>query len=580
MEEKWNIGQSLGPGKKKEKLWKKGHTAMKSGGASYVEGRDRVQGPAMPYAAALQGQSHFQAEPKKETAENGPTVRTEKMAAPYLMGRDQVREPELPYGAGAQAWGYPKPQAADATPAAPAGPKGEVVVAPYLTGKDQVKEPEIPYGAGAQAGIKSQRPVEEKESGHWLKRKTPPRTSLEVLGELNALEQSYDEMLQEAEGWESQAALQDTPEEMSQWEKKGRDLRKKAAELEPYLDALQKEWEYAMDWEWEEEKKREGYRDPTLRDLTIGSFQQGYDTAQFGKESYRDMLGEEDNRKAEYEEKLAGEEYKFMPEKLWQIGLSGISSEGGELLNKAVDPDTLCIVGTTTLATSAGGVTAPVGLAVGSTAANAWNDIKIETGLTYDELLKNGVSEETARPIAEMVGGAAGLLGAIPVDSLMESLGILQKGGVSQKAVEIILDELKRRGIIVAGETLLDTAQEGLTIAGVQAGTKIDTGEWAYNGKQVTDQLSNTMVNSAIKNGFLEIPGMVKSVVTEAGKSSQGVSDALVSDQMAALMLGDQRTKEFLIRKGHLILTKDMSGSQKIAAVKKAVETVVRKHQN
>lgn len=506
-------------------------TRLSGGGTSYAEGRDSVQGSTLPYAAALQGGGYSQAEPKKETEEREPETTTEQKPAPYLTGRDEMK-----------------------------------------TG--------LPYAAGLQAGIKPGSPSKDEQSGPWLKKKAPKRAAQEVLEELETLERSYDEMLQEAEAWESQAALQETPEEMSQWEKKSQNLRKKAAEMEPYLDTLQKEWKYAMDWEWEEEKRKNGYRDPSFRDLTVGSFKKGYDTAQFGKESYRDMLGDEDNRKEEYEEKLAGEEYKFMPEEWWQKGLSGISSEGGELLNKAVDPDTLCIVGTTTLATSAGGVTAPVGLAVGSTAANAWNDIKIETGLTYDELLKNGVSEETARPIAEMVGGAAGLLGAIPVDSLMESLGILQKGGVSQKAVEIILDELKRRGIIVAGETLLDTAQEGLTIAGIQAGTKIDTGEWAYNGKQVTDQLSNTMVNSAIKNGFLEIPGMVKSVMTEAGKSSQGVSDALVSDQTAALMLGDQRTKEFLIRKGHLILTKDMSESQKIAAVKKAVETVIRKHQN
>lgn len=88
------------------------------------------------------------------------------------------------------------------------------------------------------------------------------------------------------------------------------------------------------------------------------------------------------------------------------------------------------------------------------------------------------------------------------------------------------------------------------------------------------------MVDSTLENTFLELPGTVKDVIVGMGKSQQGGADTLASDQVAALMLGDQRTKEFLIRKGHLILTKDMSESQKIAAVKKAVETVVRKHQN
>ena len=301
MEKNWNKSPGLDLEKKRKKLPGEKLTPL-SGGTSYAEGRDSVQSPSMFYAAGVQGGGYTPVE--KETVENDPVTSVKKEPAPYLTGRDQAKEPELPYGAGAQAWGYPQPkdQEVNTTPTGPevgtvvapyltgkdqvkelelpygagpqawgypqpqeagttpTGPEMGTVVAPYLAGKDQVKEPELPYGAGPQAGIGPQSPGEEGESRHWLKKKAPKRTSLEVREELEPLEGERDDLLREAETWESQAMIQETQEEMSRWEEKGRELREKAAELDRRIETLQKEWEYAMNWEWEEEKREKAWQ--------------------------------------------------------------------------------------------------------------------------------------------------------------------------------------------------------------------------------------------------------------------------------------------------------------------------------
>lgn len=103
----------------------------------------------------------------------------------------------------------------------------------YAAGRDSVQTTTTPYAPGLQAGFgpKSSAPDRrEPEPEPEPEKQAPRRTSLTVREELETLERSYDDMLQEAEAWESQAASQKTPEKMSQWEKKGRNLRKRAAE--------------------------------------------------------------------------------------------------------------------------------------------------------------------------------------------------------------------------------------------------------------------------------------------------------------------------------------------------------------
>ena len=96
MEWKRKADWGLDPEKKRKKLPMGAFTPLKSAPASYAAGRDSVQGPSMPYAAALQGAGYSQEEPKKETVESDPETSTEQNPAPYLTGRDEVKEPELP----------------------------------------------------------------------------------------------------------------------------------------------------------------------------------------------------------------------------------------------------------------------------------------------------------------------------------------------------------------------------------------------------------------------------------------------------------------------------------------------------
>lgn len=512
MEWKRKKDWGLDPEKKRKKLSMEAPASLKSAPAPYAAGRDSVQGPSMPYAAALQGAGYSRAEPKKETAEREPETSTEQEPAPYLAGRDEVK-----------------------------------------TG--------LTYAAGLQAGIKPGSPSKDEQSGHWLKKKAPRRTSQKVLEELETLERSYDEMLQEAEAWESQAVLQETPEEMSQWEKKSRNLRKKAAEMGPYLDTLQKEWKYAMDWEWEEEKRKDGYRDPTLWDLTVGSFQQGYDTSALGRESFRDMWGNEDNRKEEYEEKLAGEEYKFMPEGMWEKLLSRTSTWAGEEAYKALSPEPwVSMAGAAGAAAVAGQlgpqaalteevVTVPGAAIMGYRAGSIATNMEIQAGLAYNKMRENGVSEETARDIAMIIGGVNGAIDMIPMDSLIESVKILDASGVSEKAIEFFGNEVKKAGVDISPiiETLLKTeAQEGVSKVGVEVGTRLEGETQASEPKKA--------IGKAEENPW-------------------------ISDHTARKLLENQSMLDYLAHWGDLKLTKSMKLEERISAVKKATETVIRKQE-
>ncbi len=602
MEWKRKTDWGLDPEKKRKKLSMEAPASLKSAPAPYAAGRDSVQGPSMPYAAALQGAGYSRAEPKKETAEREPETSTEQEPAPYLTGRDEVKEPDIPYGAGLQEGGYPKPKAQPTGTEHTAPTKPETDPAPYLAGRDEWKPPAIPYAAGLQggveplptvqkpavsrggteqdpyiagrdevktglpyaaglqAGIKPGSPSKDEQSGHWLKKKAPRRTSQKVLEELETLERSYDEMLQEAEAWESQAALQETPEEMSQWEKKSQNLRKKAAEMEPYLDTLQKEWKYAMDWEWEEEKRKDGYRDPTLWDLTVGSFQQGYDTSALGRESFRDMWGNEDNRKEEYEEKLAGEEYKFMPEGAWERVLSDVSFRIGGEAFKALSPEALTAMGGAAGAAAVAGqlgpqamlpeevVTVPAAAIMGHKAGSIATNMEVQAGLAYNEMRENGVSEETARDIAMIIGGLDGALDVIPASSALKYLKILDDSGASKEAIKFFLNQVEKMGVdtrAIIEAALKTEAQEEISKVGVGIGTMLE-------GKRT--------------------PGPEKAKNNDA---APGGENSWISDHTARKLLEDQRMLDYLKRKGDLRLEKNMSLDQKILAVKEATAAII-----
>lgn len=366
------------------------------------------------------------------------------------------------------------------------------------------------------------------------------------------LERYYDDLGQEADAWVFPAAIRETG-----------DVPLEATTIKPYLDVLQKEWEDAKNWEWEEKKKRGGYRDPTLRDLTVGSFWQGYDTAQYGKESFGKMMGDENNKTEEYEEKLAGNEYKFMPETWWEKLLSQTSSWAGGEVSKILSPETWAMaggaIGTAALVGQAGPLVAvpeelatiPGAAIVGYGAGSAMTNMKIQAGLAYDAMRKNGVSEETARAIAMIVGGANGIVDVIPADSLLKFIGILDDSGAPKEAIKLFWNELKKAGVDmnkIAEMISKTTLQEGIGKVGIGIGTMLEPGKQAPASEE-----------------------------REGGETTEGEANPWISDHTAEKLLGDRQMLDYLTRQGGLRLRKDMKPEERIAAIKEATATVINK---
>ena len=101
------------------------------------------------------------------------------------------------------------------------------------------------------------------------------------------------------------------------------------------------------------------------------------------------------------------------------------------------------------------------------------------------------------------------------LDELLKAYKILEKVGADDKLTSIVFRELLKRGIDVGVETRQEVLQEAATIAGVQAGTKLDTGEWAYSFGDVTDRLWDTAKESALTFTLTNVPTTVHNVTTQ-----------------------------------------------------------------
>lgn len=276
------------------------------------------------------------------------------------------------------------------------------------------------------------------------------------------------------------------------------------------------------------------YRDATLKDLTLGSLQQGWYNTRYGEESFDAMMGNE-NQAQQYKEILEGEEYKFLPDGLIEEALSGGAGLLGQMLRQTLNERTIGLAaaggtGGAMYGTVAGGglgsgITAPVGAAAGIvagiTAGNAAASWEVEGGHAYNELVEKGVSPATAKNVAMVVGGVNAALEALQVDELVDSFKILKKSGATQDAAQKIAQILLDRGIDVAKETVQEVAQEGVTIAGTQIGSKLDKGEWAYNADEVKDRLLDTAKSSALSFGLLNVPGAIRNVTSPGNVQTQ-----------------------------------------------------------
>ena len=205
-------------------------------------------------------------------------------------------------------------------------------------------------------------------------------------------------------------------------------------------------------------------------------------------------------------------------------------------------------------------LTVPGAFALGMKAGNAKTNMEIEGGNAYLEMLNHGVSEETAQAIATGVGGINAMLETLQLDELLKAYKILDKVGADDKLTSIVFRELMKRGMDVGVETGQEILQEAATIAGVQAGTKLDTGEWAYSFGDVTDRLWDTAKDSALTFTLTNVPSTVHNVSTQnhnrlvaageanilAGKMptseqlrAMNMTEAEALGKMAVLQMGD-----------------------------------------
>ena len=299
------------------------------------------------------------------------------------------------------------------------------------------------------------------------------------------------------------------------------------------------------------------HRDPSFWDLTVNSYKQGYNNAARGKEAWKSMHGQK-NELDKYNELLSSDEYNFETDDWWEKILSGASQQVGQWVRQLSDPDTLALAmgsgGAALLAGQAGPqallpeevLTVPGAFALGMKAGNAKTNMEIEGGNAYLEMLENGVSEETARAIATGVGGINALLETAQLDELLKAYKVLGKAGADDAFLDVVLRELKNRGIDTVTETLQEDLQELVTIGGTQLGSKIDTGEWAYNLAEVLQRLWDTTKESALTFGLTNIPSTVHNVGTQnhnrlvaAGKANILAGKMPTAEQLQAMNMSE-----------------------------------------
>ena len=290
------------------------------------------------------------------------------------------------------------------------------------------------------------------------------------------------------------------------------------------------------------QKPTEKPRKATLYDMTIGSIKRGYDNAVYGRELYKDMTGQE-NQADEYAQKMAGDEYNFEAGGFLSRALSGGMELLGQQVRQWTDPLSVGLAGTAATGAAIAGQAGPqvlvpeevitvpgaflAGLQVGSTKAN----FEIEAGHAYKEMLDNGISEETASKIATGVGIGNAALEFVQLDELAKSFKILDKIGADDSIIGAVKRELTRRGVDIAEETAQEVAQEGVTIAGTQIGSKIDTGKWAYDSGDVLGRLGDTAASSALSFGALNVPGGAYNVYQQtSGKDTQNAGGKSAED--------------------------------------------------
>ncbi len=294
-------------------------------------------------------------------------------------------------------------------------------------------------------------------------------------------------------------------------------------------------------------------REASWKDIFVNSFSRGYQNSVYGTEMYKKMIGQENE--ADVAKKiLEKDKYQFETDNKIKGAISGAMEMLGQQWYNITDKDTIAAIGLGGLAGAAvatvGGQAGPqvaapeevitvptatlLGARAGLTAASAKNAFEMEAGLAYNEMLELGISEETAQKIAFGVGGVNAAIEVAQVDELIDAFKIANKTGATDTLLKKITKELVARGVDVAKETAQEVTQEGVTIAGAQLGSKIDTDEWAYDSEEVGGRLGETAMSSALTFGVMNVPATVSNVtseiVTNKNKNTLTKNEAMVAE--------------------------------------------------
>ena len=268
-----------------------------------------------------------------------------------------------------------------------------------------------------------------------------------------------------------------------------------------------------------------------IKDDTIDAFLTGMEQTRRGREIGR-AITSGDTEKAD---KLANQEsedrYNYKNPKGIEKAVRGAMEMAGQIAANTGTKEALGAglagAGMAAVAGQAGPqvlapeevVTVPGAFLAGVQTASALSNAEVEAGSAYEEMRKQGVPAETAKNIAAVVGGVNGALEFIQLDEIADGAKILFNSGKTE-AGHALLKAAAKAGINIASETAQEVAQEGVTIAGSNAGRAL-SGLDTDSAKEVLSRLGDTAASSAMTFAIPSVAGAAAGgVARAAGKIS------------------------------------------------------------
>lgn len=333
---------------------------------------------------------------------------------------------------------------------------------------------------------------------------------------------------------------------------------KQLEEIGRQRESLDREYATAKQFEYDD-KIANGYRDATLKDLTIGGLKQGYNETALSAAAYDDRtLGT--NNAQKYRDRLETDEYKFIPKNKFQERVLGVTNQAGQQFEHLVNGNSAILgIGLGIAGGIASGIPgAVVGYNVGRKIGSMTETYKAEAQGAYEEMIQNGVSEKTA----EGLSGAVGAINAKLEDWQMENLIGSITNGVSTKlttdgakgAEKFAKDAIKYityTALDASEETLQEMAQESVTIAANQIASKIDKGDWEYSFDEMFNRVAETGIDSFITFAAMGVGGdvlgasgrkAVSTILKDKKTEGQPVTDSQIA--VAEIAEGRKATEQ------------------------------------